>query len=239
MHAFTALFQFLAFDVAWASAVAGGAGGWPWLGIIPALAVLALHLFVSRAVIWAELRLVLAIALFGILLETGFTGAGLVTFVGSPVLGVLPLVEAANVLLFCTSSSDDIPAANKRGLLFNFQPLNAAWAVALAGPNATSNPVVISANAVSICPRTIRPKKAVKASEPTASAPAIHCARSRRANGALLIQPPTIEPRLNAARNVEISHAQTMSDEPKKGLSSREARSWKPMLRIPSRTTST
>ena len=90
MQAFTALFQFLAFDVAWASAVAGGAGGWPWLGVIPALAVLALHLFVSRAVIWAELRLVLAIALFGILLETGFIGAGLVTFAGTPVLGVLP-----------------------------------------------------------------------------------------------------------------------------------------------------
>ncbi|MEI7600144.1 MAG: DUF2878 domain-containing protein [Aestuariivirga sp.] len=90
MQALTSLFQFLAFDVAWASAVAGGAGGWPWLGIIPALAVLALHLFVSRAVIWEELRLVLAIALFGILLETGFMGAGLVTFIGTPVLGVLP-----------------------------------------------------------------------------------------------------------------------------------------------------
>jgi len=90
MQAFTALFQFFAFDVAWASAVAGGAGGWPWIGGLPALAVLALHLFVSRAVLWAELRLVLAIALFGILLETGFMGAGLVTFVGTPVLGVLP-----------------------------------------------------------------------------------------------------------------------------------------------------
>lgn len=90
MQAFTALFQFLAFDVAWASAVAGGAGGWPWIGAIPALAVLALHLFVNRAVIGAELRAVLAIALFGILLEAGFMGAGLVTFAGTPVLGVLP-----------------------------------------------------------------------------------------------------------------------------------------------------
>lgn len=90
MHAFTALFQFFAFDAAWASAVAGGAGGWPWLGAIPALAVLALHLFVSRKVIGAELRLVLAITLFGILLETGFMGAGLVRFAGTPVLGVLP-----------------------------------------------------------------------------------------------------------------------------------------------------
>ncbi|MCA3554069.1 DUF2878 domain-containing protein [Aestuariivirga sp.] len=90
MHAFTALFQFLAFDAAWVSAVAGGAVGWPVIGGLPALGVLAFHLFVSRAVIWAELRAVLAIALFGILLETGFMGAGLVTFAGTPVLGVLP-----------------------------------------------------------------------------------------------------------------------------------------------------
>jgi len=92
MQAFTALFQFVAFDVAWASAVGGGAGGWPWLGTIPALALLALHLFLSRAVLWAEVRLVLAVALFGILLETGFMGAGLVNFTGHPVLGVLPPV---------------------------------------------------------------------------------------------------------------------------------------------------
>lgn len=90
MQAFSALFQFFAFDVAWASAVAGGAGGWALLGAAPALAVLALHLFVSRAVIAAELKLVLAITLFGVLMETGFMGAGLITFTGSPVLGVLP-----------------------------------------------------------------------------------------------------------------------------------------------------
>lgn len=92
MQAFSALFQFVAFDIAWASAVAGGAGGWPWLGALPALAVLALHMFVSRDRLWAEARLVLAVALFGILLETGFMGAGLVTFRGTPVLGVLPPV---------------------------------------------------------------------------------------------------------------------------------------------------
>ena len=90
MQAFLALFQFLAFDAVWASAVAGGAGGWPWLGTLPAILLLALHLFLSRAVLWAELRLVLAITLFGILLETGFMGAGLLTFAGSPILGVLP-----------------------------------------------------------------------------------------------------------------------------------------------------
>jgi hypothetical protein len=90
MQAFTALFQFFAFDAAWASAVAGGAGGWPWLGALPALALLGLHLFLSRAVLWAEVRLVLAVALFGILLEAGFMAAGLITFSGTPVLGVLP-----------------------------------------------------------------------------------------------------------------------------------------------------
>ena len=90
MQAFTALFQFFAFDVAWASAVGGGAGGWPWLGAVPALALLGLHLFLSRSVLWAELRLVLAITLFGVLLETGFMAAGLITFSGAPVLGVLP-----------------------------------------------------------------------------------------------------------------------------------------------------
>lgn len=90
MQAFSALTQFLAFNLAWASAVAGGAGGWPWVGAVPAVAVLALHLALSRARLWAELRLVAAIALFGIVLETGFMGAGLVTYSGTPVLGVLP-----------------------------------------------------------------------------------------------------------------------------------------------------
>ncbi|WP_374331347.1 DUF2878 domain-containing protein [Aestuariivirga sp.] len=92
MQAFTALFQFLAFDVAWAAAVWGGAGGWPWLGTLPALALLVLHLSLCRAMFWLEIRLVLAITLFGILLETGFMGAGLITFSGAPVLGVLPPV---------------------------------------------------------------------------------------------------------------------------------------------------
>lgn len=36
------------------------------------------------------------------------------------------------MLLLCTSASDDVPKANKRGLVWNFQPLDAAWAAALA-----------------------------------------------------------------------------------------------------------
>lgn len=90
MQAFTALFQFLAFDVAWASAVAGGAGGWPWLGVLPALGLLGLHLFLSRKALRAEVVAVLAITLFGILLEAVFMAAGFVTFAGTPVAGILP-----------------------------------------------------------------------------------------------------------------------------------------------------
>jgi hypothetical protein len=48
-----------------------------------------------------------------------------------------------------------------------------------------------------------------------------------------------IEPRLKAARNVEINQAHTIKEEPKNGLSNREASSWNPMLRIPSSTTRT
>ncbi len=46
-----------------------------------------------------------------------------------------------------------------------------------------------------------------------------------------------MEPEANAARNVEISHAHTMMSEPKWGLSRRLPSNWKPMLKIPSTTT--
>jgi branched-chain amino acid transport system substrate-binding protein len=77
-------------------------------------------------------ELISDIEYFGKLIDADRVMALLGLWASSVTLGVLPLVEAANVLLFSTSSSDDIPAANKRGLLFNFQPLNAAWAVAIA-----------------------------------------------------------------------------------------------------------
>jgi hypothetical protein len=46
-----------------------------------------------------------------------------------------------------------------------------------------------------------------------------------------------MDPAENAARNVEISQAQTTMEDPKWGFRSREASSWKPMLRIPRTTT--
>jgi len=90
MQPFIALFQFLGFNVAWASAVAGGAGGWGLPGSLPAVALLGLHLFLSKGYRRAEAMLALAIVGFGVLLETGFAGAGLITFAGKPVFGVLP-----------------------------------------------------------------------------------------------------------------------------------------------------
>lgn len=92
MQALYALTQFLAFDAAWFSAVAGGAGGWGWLGALPALAVLALHLVVSRAFLWQEMKLVLAVTLLGVLLESGMMGAGLIRYAGTDEGQVLPPV---------------------------------------------------------------------------------------------------------------------------------------------------
>ena len=75
--------------------------------------------------------------------------------------------------------------------------------------------------------RSSRPRAnpAVTASEITATTAPIRCPRRRGAGARLLFHPPTIEPTLNAARNVEINQAHTMIEEPKWGFNSREARS--------------
>lgn len=54
------------------------------------------------------------------------------TWASSVTMGIMPLAQQANVLQLFTSSSDDIPLGDKKGLIFNFQPLNASWAAALA-----------------------------------------------------------------------------------------------------------
>ncbi|WP_421694338.1 DUF2878 domain-containing protein [Aestuariivirga sp.] len=87
-----AILQFLAFDAAWFASVWGGANGWPWLGLLPALGVLGLHLALSRAVLWAEVKLAFAIVLFGILLEAGLMGAGLIRYAGTQPGQMLPPV---------------------------------------------------------------------------------------------------------------------------------------------------
>ena len=94
-----------------------------------------------------------------------------------------------------------------------------------------------SVNVVSMAVSNVRPKTATSARVTTATRAPIPAALRREAEGRLLIDPPIIDPAENAARNVEISHAQTTMDEPKWGLSNREANSWKPMLRMPRTTT--
>lgn len=53
------------------------------------------------------------------------------TWASSVTLGIQPLCQAANVIQMCTSSSEDVHKQH-RNLIFNFQPLNYAWGIALA-----------------------------------------------------------------------------------------------------------
>ncbi len=54
------------------------------------------------------------------------------TFSSSVTLGIMPLCQEANVIQMCTSSSADIPAKDKKGLVFNFQALSPRWGKAIA-----------------------------------------------------------------------------------------------------------
>jgi hypothetical protein len=92
MTALLSLLQFLAFDAAWFAAVAGGAGGWPWLGSLAAVAVVGVHLWLNRRAFWPEVRLILVILLFGVLLETGLMGAGVIHYTGVEAGHILPPV---------------------------------------------------------------------------------------------------------------------------------------------------
>lgn len=118
MHLLLALAQFLAFDAAWFAAVAGGAAGWAWLGSLPALGVLAFHLFVNRRDWWPETRLAFAIILFGILLEIGMMGAGLIRYAGMAEGQVLPPVWICALWIgFATIPNGSLTWLQGRGLL--------------------------------------------------------------------------------------------------------------------------
>ncbi|MGE0734655.1 MAG: ABC transporter substrate-binding protein [Alphaproteobacteria bacterium] len=54
------------------------------------------------------------------------------TWSSSVTMGIAPLCQDANVLQFCTSSSEDLPKADKKGLLFSLQALNGIWGTAIA-----------------------------------------------------------------------------------------------------------
>lgn len=54
------------------------------------------------------------------------------TWSSSVTLGIMPRCQDAGVIQMCTSSSSDIPAADAKGLLFNYQPLSPIWGRAIA-----------------------------------------------------------------------------------------------------------
>jgi hypothetical protein len=92
MTIFLALINFLAFEAAWFAAVAGGAAGYSWLGSVPALLVVILHLAMNRQHMLREAKLILAVTLFGTFVEAGFMGAGFLTYAGTGPGQMLPPV---------------------------------------------------------------------------------------------------------------------------------------------------
>jgi len=66
------------------------------------------------------------------LIDADKVSAILGTWASSVSLGIMPLCQDANVLQLFSGSSDYLPDGDTKGLIFNLQPLNRAWAVALA-----------------------------------------------------------------------------------------------------------
>lgn len=54
------------------------------------------------------------------------------TWSSSVTLGIMPLCQEANVIQMCTSAAPEIPRRDKKGLVFNFQPLSPSWGKAIA-----------------------------------------------------------------------------------------------------------
>jgi hypothetical protein len=95
MRIVLALFNFLAFEAAWFAAVTGGAAGRGGLMSLAVVAVVAVHLAIKRAQLRAEIWLILAVTLFGILLEAGFMGAGFIRYAGTVEGQMLPPIWIA------------------------------------------------------------------------------------------------------------------------------------------------
>lgn len=54
------------------------------------------------------------------------------TWSSSVTLGIMPLCQEAGVIQMCTSAAVDIERRDRKGLVFNFQPLSPAWGKAIA-----------------------------------------------------------------------------------------------------------
>lgn len=149
MTAFLALFQFIAFDFAWFAAVWGGTHDWPWVGSLPAVAIAVFHLLLNRHAFWKEAKLIIAILLFGVLLETGLMGAGLIRYAGMAPGQVLPPVWIWALWLgFATLPTGSLTWLQGRGVLQMalgavFGPL-AYWTGAKMGAATLGEPAATS-----------------------------------------------------------------------------------------------
>lgn len=71
--------NFIAFQIGWFACVLGGANGWPWLGVLTTLAIVALHLY-QAARPRAEATLILLSGLLGFIADSLLTAMGLLRF---------------------------------------------------------------------------------------------------------------------------------------------------------------
>ncbi|MFT6302313.1 MAG: neutral amino acid transport system substrate-binding protein [Granulosicoccus sp.] len=65
------------------------------------------------------------------LINVNGVSAILGTWSSSVTLGIMPKCQAGGIVQMCTSSSSDIPVADEKGLVFNFQPLSPIWGRAI------------------------------------------------------------------------------------------------------------
>ena len=82
--------NFILFQIAWFAAIVGGASGWPLLGSMPAVVVVAIHLFVNRNQLAREAVLIAGVTLLGVIVETGFVILGALHYAGTGPDAVLP-----------------------------------------------------------------------------------------------------------------------------------------------------
>jgi hypothetical protein len=103
MSTLTVIVNALLFQVAWFAAVVGAARGMPWLGVLVAAAVAAIHVARAR-VPGRELALLLVATLLGVAFETALAWSGLLQFDGGALLaGIAPVWMIALWANFATT----------------------------------------------------------------------------------------------------------------------------------------
>ena len=85
-----AITNFILFQLAWFAAVIGGARGWPILGVLPAIVVVAIHLGSNLAQVKQEIMLVLGVTALGAIFETAFIALGTLNYARPSDIAALP-----------------------------------------------------------------------------------------------------------------------------------------------------